>query len=79
MRVLIPHLRNQEQDLAPADMHDPMEDTAVMVACHGDLDLLAAMPIARSEWWGFGDDRLIKHQQDRMPTPPEPPFEPPFA
>ena len=57
MGVLIPQLRNQEQDIATANIDDPMEDTARMLACHGYLDLLAAIPIAGDEWWRFGDDR----------------------
>src|SRR5262245_29390858 len=79
MRALIPHLRNQEEDITTAEIDDPMEDTAGMIAAHRDLDLLAAMPIASGQWWGFGDDRLIQHQHDRVSTSSQPPCKPPFA
>ena len=79
MRLLIPRLRNQEQHPATPDIEDPMKDTTRMLASHRHLDLLPTMPIAGDEGWGFGNDRLVQHQQNRVVTRSQTPFEPPFA
>jgi hypothetical protein len=80
MGVVVPHIGDEQEHLATLHVEGAMENAfGMMLPRHRDTDLFSEPPIAMIEWWGFGDNGLIKHEEDAPCPSSQAPFEPPFA
>jgi hypothetical protein len=78
MRGVVPGLGDEQEHITTPDIESAMKHAPGMRARDRHRDLLPSSPITGIQGWYLGDDRFVKHQQNRAGTSTEAPCEPPF-